>query len=449
MAEIAIPAIVLGVLYIASNQKDDKTKEEFSSGELSGVVPPVKNYPTLAPVSESNPRKYPHPNQVTDKFFSKGVAARIAANNPPGDVGTGCIEQRSLTGNPINKDDFTHNNMVPFFGARVRGATLDANAAESRMDNLQGSGSQLIRKSEQAPLFQPHKDLQYANGAPNVSEFMMSRVNPGMRMANVKPWDEEKIPPGLNRGYSAEAGSGFNAGLDARDKWLPKTVNELRVDTNPKLTFGLAGLEGPALAPVVEPASIATQGRVEKYLPDTYYDVGPSRWFTTKGMETAQTARGIEVLQDVNRSTTSCEYYGTGKDGEAGYTTSHHEAAKRPCLAPNAITNAIAPGKYKSQVNDFGALSYEARPNNRNTTGQPDNYGGVYGVLRAAIAPVLDILRPSRKENVIGNARPNGNVSTTMPGEDLYITPLIAQRLPLRKLQWESLTAIILMSKIR
>jgi hypothetical protein len=30
--------------------------------------------------------------------------------------------------------------------------------------------------------------------------------------------------------------------------------------------------------------------------------------------------------------------------------------------------------------------------------------------VKAAIAPIMDVLRPSRKENVIGNARPNGNV---------------------------------------
>ena len=419
MAEIALPLVAFGALYLASNQK--KTRENFSAGGLPGVDPPLptKNYPTQAPVSASNVRKYGHP-AATDKFYANDIADVVAKTNPPESVGSGCMEQRSLTGETITKEQFTHNNMVPFFGARVRGATLDADSAESRLDNLQGSGSQMIKKSEQAPLFQPQKDLQYAHGAPNHSEFMLSRVNPSTRMANVKPWDEEKIGPGLGMGYTTTSGPGYNAGMGARDQWLPKTVNELRVDTNPKMTFGLKGHEGPALAPILEPANKATQGKVEKYLPDTYYDVGPSRWFTTTGLEHAPRGRGVEVLQSQNRSDTSCEYYGTGKDGEAGYVAGKHEAPKRPCLGPNAITNAVAAGQYHAREGDFGAAGFEARPNNRATTNQPESYGGVYGLLKAAVAPVLDVLRPSRKENVIGNARPNGNVSTTMPEGPIY-----------------------------
>jgi hypothetical protein len=126
------------------------------------------------------------------------------------------------------------------------------------------------------------------------------------------------------------------------------------------------------------------------------------------------------LLQEQNRSNTSCEYYGTGKDGEAGYITGNHEEPKRPCLAPNAVTNPAAAGQHHAREGDFGVSGFEARANNRASTKQPENYGGVYGLLKAAVAPVLDILRPSRKENVIGNARPNGNVSTTIVQGPVY-----------------------------
>ena len=35
--------------------------------------------------------------------------------------------------------------------------------------------------------------------------------------------------------------------------------------------------------------------------------------------------------------------------------------------------------------------------------------------MKAAIAPLLDVLRPSRKENVIGNINPTGNVQQNVP----------------------------------
>ena len=181
-----------------------------------------------------------------------------------------------------------------------------------------------------------------------MSEFMQSRVNPSMRMANVKPWEEERVAPGLNKGFTTSGSSaGFNSGMESRDSWLPKTVNQLRVDTNPKISYGLGGHEGPANSFIKESGTIETQGKVEKYLPDTYYNVGPERWFTTTGIEKAQTARGIELLQDVNRTTTTTEYYGSGKDsGEATYARGEYRDAKRPELAPNHIMAPRAMGKH-------------------------------------------------------------------------------------------------------
>lgn len=133
-----------------------------------------------------------------------------------------------------------------------------------------------------------------------MSDFLQSRVNPSMRMANVKPWEEQRVAPGLNKGFTNEGSNGFNSGMEARDSWLPKTVNELRVDTNPKITYGLSGHEGPADSLIKNAGTVQTQGRVEKNRPDTYYNVGQKRWFTTTGLEKAQTARGVEVLHDVN-----------------------------------------------------------------------------------------------------------------------------------------------------
>ena len=37
--------------------------------------------------------------------------------------------------------------------------------------------------------------------------------------------------------------------------------------------------------------------------------------------------------------------------------------------------------------------------------------GGVYGIAKAVIAPILDVLQPTRKENAIGNLRESGNVN--------------------------------------
>ena len=411
--EIAIPIVALGGLYVI-NKHEKKEKEGYTNIEdkLPNTYPIPKNYPVTKNISSSNVNIYKDPNQITDKFFNPNEASKIyLKNNPPLNI------QKGLDGKPINLDNFKHNNMVPFFGGKIKGSTVPPDIAEVQLDNLQGNGSQHIKKTEQAPLFKPQEGMQWAHGAPNMSEFYMSRVNPGMKMANVKPWEEEKVPPGLGLGYNTKGGPGYNSGVMDRNSWLPKTVNELRVDTNPKMTFGLAGHEGPLGAPVKDSGTTQTQGRVEKYRPDTYYKSGPERYFTTTGLENKPMARGIEVLQHTNRPETCGAYYGgANKEEHASYVKGEYQQSHRQVLPTEAWGGAYDPNGEVTTL-DYGKEGYSNLPNNRSTTRQPREFGivdGINGVMRSVIAPVVDILRPSRKENVIGNLRANGNAGSTV-----------------------------------
>ena len=72
MAELAIPLIALGSMYIISNQ--EKKKEKFTNmSEPKNYLPNTEiipeNYPTLAPVKSDNVQRYINPNQITDKYF--------------------------------------------------------------------------------------------------------------------------------------------------------------------------------------------------------------------------------------------------------------------------------------------------------------------------------------------------------------------------------------------
>lgn len=419
--ELAVPLVALGGLYVASNQEKKKEGYENMGKKMNdSPVPPPINYPKLAPVNNSNPNKYRDPNTVTDRFFNPKVYQEFA--NGPDQFGnvSKTNDFKSLTGETVQKNDFKHNNMAPFFGGRIRGSTQNPNISESVLDNMSGTGSQQIKKQEQAPLFAPQKDIRYANGAPNMSDFYQSRVMPGSKMANVKLWDEQKVAPGLDAGYTTQGQLGFNSGMAARDKWVDRNVDQLRVATNPKQTFGLANHEGPAYNFIKAPATQETQGKVEKYLPDTYFINTPDRWLTTTGLEKGQTSRAIQVDRAVNRATTSMEYFGadSNPDGTKMYTPGEFEQPKRPQLEANPISNCNAVGNGSARITDYGADGYKNVANNRSTTNT--SYFGVNGFLRAAVAPLMDVLRPSRKENVIGNINPTGNVQQHVSGLPVY-----------------------------
>ena len=420
--ELAVPLIALGGLFIASNQ--EKKKEGYESmgkplNSLPNNEPIPINYPKKAPVQNTNPNKYRDPNTVTDRYFKPSIYNEY--RNGPDQFGNMAKTDnfKSLTGDDLDKSSFKHNNMTPYFGAKVRGSTQNPNVAESVLDNMIGSGSQQIRKVEQSPLFKPQKDIRYANGAPNQSDFYQSRTMPGSKMANVKLWDEQKVGPGLDAGYGTEGQLGFNSGMAAREKWTDRNVDQLRTATNPKLTFGLENHEGPAHYFNNAPATKETQGKVEKYLPDTYFVNTPDRWLTTTGLEKGQTSRAIQIDRDVNRSTTSAEYFGADSNptGTKMYTPGDYQQPKRPQLQSNPVLNPI--GKTGASAGDYGSQGYKALPNNRSTTNASE-FLGVSGFMKAAIAPLMDVLRPSKKENVVGNINPSGNVQMSVKAPPVF-----------------------------
>jgi hypothetical protein len=419
--ELAVPLIALGGLYVASNQEKKKEGYQNMGKKFNdSPVPPPINYPKLTNVSNTNPNKYRDPNTVTDRYFNPNIYQEFA--NGPDQFGnvSKTNDFKSLTGESVQKSDFKHNNMAPFFGGKIRGSTQNPNVSESVLDNMAGTGSQQIKKQEQSPLFAPQKDIRYANGAPNMSDFYQSRVMPGSKMSNVKLWDEQKVAPGLDAGYTTQGQLGFNSGMAARDKWVDRNVDQLRVATNPKQTYGLANHEGPAYNFIKAPATQETQGKVEKYLPDTYFINTPDRWLTTTGLEKGQTSRAIQVDRAVNRATTSMEYFGadSNPDGTKMYTPGQYEQPKRPQLEANAVSNCNAVGNGAARITDYGADGYKNVANNRSTTNT--SYFGVNGFLKAAVAPLMDVLRPSRKENVIGNINPTGNVQQHVSGLPVY-----------------------------
>ena len=343
---------------------------------------------------------------------------------------------RLLSGEPLNKTQFNHNNMVPFFGGKIRGAGPNLNQSEAILDNMIGTGSQQINNTEQAPLFRPEENVQWAYGQPVNSDFYQSRVNPSLSANNVKPWDEIHVAPGLNNGFTSKGSGGFNSGMESRNSWLPKTVNELRVDTNPKETFGLLNHEGPANSYIKNPGIL---GDVDKNRPDTYFINTPDRYLTTTGLEKAQTSRGVEELKYQNRLDATMAY-----GGIAG--TDAHTAPK----APENYHESLRCHTYGEQMGhankiatpasegDYGRLGHNAVINNRSTTENRTLFGGIGNVLNAIIAPITDVLRPTRKENVIGNIRLSGNVQKSGGGGEYVYNPNDMTKTTIREMTEDS-----------
>ena len=444
--ELAIPLVALGGLYMVSkstssnqnqnqNQKSIHSYENFQNKQdLTNTNIPNKNYPSEYPIQSvendqtsrlSTINQYDSPSVYTDKYFNPASnTALVNSYSPMGsssNTSTQTPTFTSMTGQRVDSSYFSHNNEVPFFGAQIRSRPLNANTNESRLDNYTGSGSQITTKVEQSPLFSPGENYNYANGAPNMNDFYQSRVNPSLRMANVKPFEEQRVAPGLGLGYTNEGSGGFNSGMAARDTWLPKTVDELRVDNHKKSSeHAMLGHEGPGNSFI---KNRGMMGQMEKNRVDTTFEMGADRLFTTTGIESAPTARSIQIERFVNRPETTTSYTGVARaPNDATYNTGEYMESKHMDLGPVPYGVASASGKKAATIGDYGGGKQGkfAYPNNRSTNQQDAYFGAFSGAIGAVVAPLLDVLRPSRKENTLGNLRPYENAHTRVSSSYLF-----------------------------
>jgi len=437
--ELAIPLLALGGMYIVSNQPSSQSnkKKQSENFDNMGIVSniPVKesqrfgnylpntniiaqNYPVLnVNQAVDNVNEYPNPNAATDKYFDQNLYEKKVGNNEK--VSKTIQQVYSLTGNYLDSAQFKHNNMVPFIGGKsVRGYTYHSNTTETLLDNMQGVGSQTIKKIEQAPLFKPEANMDWAYGAPNNSDFYQSRVYPGMKNNNVKPFDTVFVGPGLDKGYTVSGSDGYNSGMEARDKWLPYTVDQLRVDTNPKLEYELINHEGPANAYIKSSSGVEVLGRVEKQRPDKFFINTQDRWLTTTGASKGEALRPIQEMGVIRRNDVETDYTGPAGSIEIGASPAptNFEPSRRIQLDSLDVRPATACGRGPHSDKEVFKKSHTNYENHRSTVRQPDTMrSGFSGAIGAVIAPLMDILRPTRKDETINNVRIYGEATSSVP----------------------------------
>ena len=196
--EFAIPILALSGLYMASNQnrkKNEECEEEIEEGfigyqDLPNTNLSNVNYPHEYPIQSEDfdetskiavDNHYQGENHM-DKYFSpthpKNILTRTGWESSTGmkcaptELSGGSESYIAMTGEKVGCDYYRHNNMVPYFGSKTRSRNLDSDQNEGLLDSYLGTGSQNVEKKEQAPLFSPDENYQWAHGVPNQNDFM-------------------------------------------------------------------------------------------------------------------------------------------------------------------------------------------------------------------------------------------------------------------------------------
>ncbi len=440
---VAIPLVVaLGGLYVISNQENNKPSNKLASknsrregftSSLPNTNVPDKNYPELVSTSTAvvpeteitsqlmTVNSYNGTGAYTDKYFNNGASENSLISNQ---IAKDSNTYYSLTGEKVDASYFQHQNMMPFFGSKLRTVDVDNTSNESILDNYLGTGSQTIQKREQAPLFAPAEKMHWTHGAPNANDFYQGRMNTSMRRAGELPFEQVRVGPGLGLGATAEGAGGYNSGTMMREVWMDKSVDELRTASKPKSSeHMLLGFEGPAASRM---KNIGYQAPVPKNRPDRYAETGHDRLFTTTGIEKGPTLHAIPMHKDQTRQETTTSYQGVAQSQMPAIAAnpSEHMPTHRNEYGEFQLGTASAVGRQFATDGDYGIKTKIAYPNNRSMyaeSGDTDTYFGALGNgIGAVVAPLLEMMRPSRRENAIGNMRLYGDAKSTVGGAHLF-----------------------------
>ena len=127
---------------------------------------------------------------------------------------------------------FTHNNMVHFYGGSVKQNT-DTNKKHRRLDIFTGGEDLKKSKKETGQLFELEK--QNIHGGQNYTEEYKNNINQSRYQNHNLPFEQVKVGPGVGLDFGDGPSGGFHQ--DIREYEMPKNVDELRAKNNPKITY--------------------------------------------------------------------------------------------------------------------------------------------------------------------------------------------------------------------
>ena len=346
-------------------------------------------------------------------------------------AGTGGWEGISLTGNPVDRQSFFHNNMTPFFGGTAK-QNVEDTANQTLLETFTGNDSNYQSKVElkRDDLFQPVANLTNVYGVQNLDGYNLDRYVVGNIRNNQSPIEPIRVGPGLNQGFTAEGSGGFQQ-ANTLDFVQPKTVDELRVKTKPKVSYEGVVIPGSGVS---KPGKVGT---VAKNQPDRFYVNSPDRLFTTVGATTGPAQRPAIDVKFTNRKTTELKT----RIGSAAPAATGSQPQLKPKFRNSSRINHGGSGPRNQNAqgqwgimgpndavpsglpNDYGRASFKTRPNMRAISGSKMQVTNLSAPNKSNRAPQNPNIKHTRKNNVVGNNRWAGNFQNTGPNKTRVYDP--------------------------
>lgn len=312
-------------------------------------------------------------------------------------------------------DNFSHNNMVPFFGSGLR-QNMDVNMNQTLLEKYTGyDDSTRIDKTEQ-PNFADIKQNSFIheNSRGYLTEF--ERMEVPVLQNNTLPVESIKVGPGTKFTDPVNASGGFQQN-DFRDIQYYKDINNLRVKTKPKETYEGRFIDGK------KELKRGLQAKLEKNRVNTFHENSDDYLLPNTGPEVKERQRPSINIKKTNRKTTQ-EVKGNSYAPILGKTIQGAvRNSSKPCLKQFGNRNAQNTSQGLGDSNDYGRTNILVYNNERDITTTRTYEGNLTSYIKSMVAPIMDVIKPTNKEFLIQNAREFGQFQSTIPSKQTIYNP--------------------------
>ena len=286
----------------------------------------------------------------------------------------------SLTGKSLKKDSFLTNSdgfkMTPYFRGSVKQNINDI--SQTRLATHTGRDPMLNKKKREiAPMFKPTPSLTNVHGMKNWTHKVKDRYIKSNNRTNELPFEQFMVGPGLGIEGGVDGCGGFHDPTvnEVMRNAIP-TIDDLRVGNRKQTTY-----TPPAVTGKSPDTKRGFSGKVSKNGPEREMNIENHRDLGARASKDRQMMPQNFVAPDKGKK--------------------------------NSRLTFLAAGPTTRQKPTKIATTQKSRRNLLRNTGLR-NVG--FGDLKT-VASFLDEARETKKQNMIGNPRPEGNMDVSIPSK--------------------------------
>ena len=415
MIELYVILTLIGIGYVLNQNKTNKINltRKVNKGDISSATNPYhQDFKKIVDKTEGRLS-----NKMNNKLVNEIAKAKDNKNTEykrPPVVGKGFGNLHNLYRSPLADQpvEMRHNNMIPFGNVKQN---VDIDGNKNILEHMNGTDKFYKSKTECAPLFKPESGITniYGNEVPiesNLQYFNKPKVK-----NNVLPFDQIRVGPGLDEGFTSEPSGGFHQ-ENSREYSMPKTTNELRVADKPKVTFKGRIVDG------IKSKLPGKHGKVQKNRVDTSYEQNPDMYLKTTGAVIKDTHRSEYDVKFTNRNETLAEYKGNIYKANGDQKRPLVKETNKSQYDGFDFTN-LTQTRVGKESDDHGKASIMVYKNERDITQTNTYQGGLTSIVKAIIAPLQDIVKVAKKEYTVDNPRPYGSLMPQLPSKATVFDP--------------------------